>query len=245
MSGGHIYFPYLHEGPDRTPGLAISRAAGSITRDVEFSLAAGGAAGAAARSTTLATQVGYGVPAGIGIGYELDQATDSAEGSIKAFRGGGYLSGTLQALGVVAQVAGAVYGFDELGKAAKYADDLRLPKTVEQVNPPKAEVPLVQRGYGDIPVPRGAASGKAFTPATKRKILEANRARNGGILRSDASGTEAVPAQKSMKDVTPPENEAQIDHIVPKSRGGTNSPTNAQVLTRRENRLKSDRFPNE
>ena len=43
-----------------------------------------------------------------------------------------------------------------------------------------------------------------------------------------------------MKGVTPPANEWQIDHVIPKSAGGTNSFSNAQVLSREENRIKWD-----
>jgi hypothetical protein len=86
------------------------------------------------------------------------------------------------------------------------------------------------------------AEGKAFTRAQKRKILDANRARNKGRLRSDLSGEELVPARKSQKGVTPPANEPQIDHVFPRSKGGPNTADNAQVLSREENRIKSDKI---
>jgi hypothetical protein len=95
--------------------------------------------------------------------------------------------------------------------------------------------------YSNLPDPRNVGAGKDFTPATKRKILEQNKQANGGVIKSDQSGTEAVPSVKSQSGVTPPTNEAQIDHIVPRSKDGTNSPSNAQVLTRQENGLKSDK----
>jgi len=84
-------------------------------------------------------------------------------------------------------------------------------------------------------------AGKAFTQAQKKLILDANKAKNGGKLTSDMSGDELVPACKSQKGVTPPPNEAQVDHIVPKSQGGANSADNAQVLSRTENRAKSNK----
>jgi RHS repeat-associated protein len=85
--------------------------------------------------------------------------------------------------------------------------------------------------------------GKPFTRATKRDILDANRARNGGVLRSDKSGQELVPGKQSQRGVTPPENEAHVDHIYPRSQGGSNDPSNAQALSRKENLDKSDSLP--
>jgi hypothetical protein len=67
-----------------------------------------------------------------------------------------------------------------------------------------------------------AGAGKPFTQAQKRDILEANKQRNGGQLTSDQSGIPLVPSAKSQKGVTPPTNEAQVDHITPRSKGGTN-----------------------
>jgi RHS repeat-associated protein len=83
--------------------------------------------------------------------------------------------------------------------------------------------------------------GKPFTRATKAQAYAANRAKNGGELRSDKSGQLLTPPKKSQKGVTPPRNEAQLDHITPRSKGGTNDISNAQVLSGPENRTKSDR----
>ena len=70
---------------------------------------------------------------------------------------------------------------------------------------------------------------------------------NGGQLKSDLSGLVLISPGKSLPGVTPPANEAQIDHIIPKNpsssnvNSGSNSYSNAQVLSRQENRLKSNK----
>jgi RHS repeat-associated protein len=102
---------------------------------------------------------------------------------------------------------------------------------------------------GETSITRGdvgtSLKGKAFTAAQKRDILAANRGKNGGVLKSDKSGTELVQAQKSQKGITPPDNEAQVDHIYPRSKGGQNSQDNAQILSRKENIQKGDKLPDE
>ena len=81
---------------------------------------------------------------------------------------------------------------------------------------------------------------KPFTQAQKADILRQNRERNGGVLRSDYSGKILEEPRRYTKGCTPSPNEAQIDHITPRSRGGWNSADNAQVLARDENLRKSD-----
>ncbi len=86
------------------------------------------------------------------------------------------------------------------------------------------------------------AEGKSFTAAQKKKIIEENKNKNGGVIKSDLSGEVLVPATKNTKGVTPNPSEVNIDHIFPKSAGGTNSYSNAQVLSRAENIAKSNKY---
>ncbi|WP_454871576.1 hypothetical protein [Paraburkholderia xenovorans] len=101
--------------------------------------------------------------------------------------------------------------------------------------------------YSNLSDSPSVGPGKNFTAAQKQKIYQQNMESNGGVLRSDQDGTELVMPSKSEKGVTPPSNEAQIDHIVPRNPAdpdaskGTNSYGNAQVLSRDQNRQKSNK----
>ena len=81
-----------------------------------------------------------------------------------------------------------------------------------------------------------------FSAGQKADILKQNREKNGGVLRSDLSGKILEPPKQYTKGYKPSPNEAQVDHIKPKSLGGWNSAGNAQVLSREENLRKSNKY---
>jgi hypothetical protein len=81
--------------------------------------------------------------------------------------------------------------------------------------------------------------GRSFQRAQKLKIRAENRKQHGGRLVSDYSGIELVDPSPDRSGPTP-DNEAQIDHIIPESKGGDNSYANAHVLSFRENNGKSN-----
>ncbi|HGM2352078.1 TPA: polymorphic toxin-type HINT domain-containing protein [Neisseria gonorrhoeae] len=95
--------------------------------------------------------------------------------------------------------------------------------------------------YGNLSDNKSVGEGKKFTPAQKKAIIQENMNRNGGVVKSDQSGEVLVRPKKSQKGITPPSNEWQIDHVQAKSKGGSNSYKNAQVLSRRENTKKSNK----
>ena len=92
----------------------------------------------------------------------------------------------------------------------------------------------------DAEHPRMEHTNSDYDAQRKKAIYEENMKRNSGELRSDQTGKILVKPKRSEKGVTPPANEAQIDHIYPQSQGGFNSFDNAQVIEREANRQKSD-----
>jgi RHS repeat-associated protein len=94
--------------------------------------------------------------------------------------------------------------------------------------------------YSSIANPNKVTPGGNFTAKQKQEAIALNTKRNDGTLRSDLSDTPLSPAQKSQRGVTPDPNEVQVDHSTPKSQGGTNASSNMSILSRQENRTKSD-----
>jgi RHS repeat-associated protein len=74
--------------------------------------------------------------------------------------------------------------------------------------------------YSHIADPKNVTASTKPTPRQVREMKEANRAQNGDTLRDDVTGEEMVDSAKSQSGVTPPPNEAQVDHIIPVDAGG-------------------------
>ena len=128
------------------------------------------------------------------------------------------------------------YGMSAYGMYVSYCDYKGYTPVTNIGTSPKTN----PAPYSNLTDPSNVAPGKDFTASQKAQIIQQNKLNNNGVVKSDLSGQTLVPPQKSMKGVTPPANEWQIDHIIPKSAGGTNSFSNAQVLSREENRIKWD-----
>ena len=74
-----------------------------------------------------------------------------------------------------------------------------------------------------------AAEGayKKYTPGAKFSKGTKEEAAERAGQKCEYCGVDTVKAKKSESGVTPPKNEGQTDHIVPRSAGGTNAPSNA------------------
>jgi RHS repeat-associated protein len=82
--------------------------------------------------------------------------------------------------------------------------------------------------------------GQNHTRAGKEVRKEINKAQNGGTLTCEGCGRTTVPSKKSVAGETTPKNATQIDHIDAKSKGGSGTPDNSQVLCAECNVAKSN-----
>jgi RHS repeat-associated protein len=94
--------------------------------------------------------------------------------------------------------------------------------------------------YSNLKEPNKVGPGLETTKAQRARILEANKAANGGVLKSDKSGKILDAPTQSKKGVPANMNQAEVDHIDPRSKGGSNSNANLQVLSKKENIEKSN-----
>jgi len=87
----------------------------------------------------------------------------------------------------------------------------------------------------------GSRAGKPFTKAGKKEVWEKNAQDNGGKNACSNCGRPVVKPQQHVKGETPPSNEGHVDHVDPKSRGGSGTAENGDLLCRGCNLEKSDR----
>jgi hypothetical protein len=118
-------------------------------------------------------------------------------------------------------------------------------KATPEVSPTTSAAEVRGGRYGHLEDGPFVGSGKDFTATQKRNVLAENQKLNGGVLRDDRTGELGVAPQQSQKGVTPPENEVHVDHWYPKSEGGPNSYSNAEVRLRKHNLKKSDKLPDD
>lgn len=89
----------------------------------------------------------------------------------------------------------------------------------------------------------GRRAGQPFTPKEKEKVIDANKQKNDGKVICEGCKVETTKPEKSQRGVTPPSTDRQVDHIDPKSNGGSGTAENGQVLCRTCNIDKSNKIP--
>ena len=94
------------------------------------------------------------------------------------------------------------------------------------------------------PLAQGRA-GKNFTPKGKRQVKARNAEKHGGKNKCENCGKRTVRPRKTVKGAKRPPRETQVDHVEPKSKGGSGTPDNGQVLCRTCNQKKGAKIPEE
>jgi len=74
--------------------------------------------------------------------------------------------------------------------------------------------------------------GQDFTPTGKKVVKEQNSEKNGGKMKCANCEIEVKNGKKHERGVTPPSDEAHVDHKKRKREGGSGTPNNGQVLCR-------------
>lgn len=139
---------------------------------------------------------------------------------------------------------------------------LLLAVTVAVATPSTMEVPVAPSPFQPVPLlesvtPDGQSgiagkekdkdknkkdrSGKAFTKRQKDVVKERNAKENDGKIRCVNCNVETVAGKRHRKGVTPPSNEAHVDHKLAKSKGGAGEVDNGQVLCRKCNLKKGNK----
>jgi RHS repeat-associated protein len=95
--------------------------------------------------------------------------------------------------------------------------------------------------YSELKEPRKVGDGLETTPSQRKRILEENKKQNDGTLKSDGDGRTLNPPKRTLKGEKADMNQAEVDHIIPRSKGGSNSNSNQRVLSKEENGKKGNR----
>lgn len=115
------------------------------------------------------------------------------------------------------------------------------------IKSPSSGTPQKSSKYCGLKDCSSVGPGKPFTARQKANIIRENMRQNKGRVRDDVSGRYLAKPQRLKKGVKPSPNEYQVDHITPRKPSnprvapGSNSYSNAQVISRQANRKKSNK----
>lgn len=106
--------------------------------------------------------------------------------------------------------------------------------------PPKKDFSPAPKKKRYAPPP-GSRKGKDFTKAGKDQVKRDNADKNNGQMKCEHCGRDVNNGKRHERGERPPDNEAHVDHVDPKSKGGSGTPENGQVLCRVCNLDKSNK----
>ncbi len=139
------------------------------------------------------------------------------------------------AIDVLTEGIGSVATLRKVGKVAEAADHARDAEKVAE------RTARVVDHSQDAARTTALRPGQPFTKGGKREIWSRNAAMNDGTNKCDFCEVEVLKPQKHTRGVTPPSHEGQVDHVTARSKGGSGTPDNGQLLCRDCNLEKSNR----
>jgi RHS repeat-associated protein len=95
--------------------------------------------------------------------------------------------------------------------------------------------------YDNLPNPRNAGAGKETTKRQRERLIEYNKKENGGLFMSDEDGTIMNIPTATTKGQKADMKQGEVDHIKPKSKGGTNKNKNLRIITKEQNLRKGNK----
>ncbi len=95
--------------------------------------------------------------------------------------------------------------------------------------------------YSHLKEPNTVGDGLKTTSAQRKRILKENMSQNNGQLTSDGDGRPLNTPKKVGKGQKADMNQAEVDHIDARSKGGSNSNKNLRVISKEENLKKGNR----
>ncbi len=125
---------------------------------------------------------------------------------------------------------------------ASMGDDAFVIATIVVGSKIKSTDPSTGR-YSHLKDSPSVGAKKPFSSGQRSRIFRENRKANGGALKSDSTGLSLDNPTMRRRGVKVSPNEAVVDHNIPKSRLGTNSYSNARVISFAENAAKLDSMP--
>ena len=175
--------------------------------------------------------------------WDIFSLVTGVESFVSNVQGGNIVGAIVDGVGIVLDAAAVALPVIPGGAGAAIKGVRAIDKAVDVAKAVDKGSDVVKAGkYIDIRNPKNAGPGKKTTPSQRKRILEANRQQNGGELRSDGDGRRLNPPSKGIKGKNADMNQAEIDHVEPRSKGGSNENYNMQVLSKEENLKKGNRL---
>jgi RHS repeat-associated protein len=89
--------------------------------------------------------------------------------------------------------------------------------------------------YSTLKEPKKVGPGLKTTSAQRKRILEYNKTQNGGVIKSDEDGEILDVPAKVPRGGKANMNQAEVDHVDERVKGGSNSNKNLRVISKKQN----------